>query len=208
MDSQRDLRAPAGAAAFDSAGTQRDWLRLDLDRCAQGQPGADGFRVFSPAVVEDLARDALTSGRLLAWVERLRGGDGSLAAEASAETTDAIACAAVEQPVPADVPTGPAEPARGRGIPASALVAVGRASSEEPQARTAPPPLDPPAPELRLPRRRFRLRAVPSSPNVRFILLCLAAFFFAAGVAHSFARWKPARVIVVPASEDVRTMIT
>ena len=43
---------------------------------------------------------------------------------------------------------------------------------------------------------------------MRFILLCLAAFAFSAGIVHSFARWKPGRVIVVPATITPGVVIT
>jgi hypothetical protein len=47
-----------------------------------------------------------------------------------------------------------------------------------------------------------------NSPGLRFALLCLAAFFFSAGVVHSYTRWKPGRVIVVPATITPGAVIT
>lgn len=187
MDSQRDPRAPASAASIACGGAGRDWLRLDS--VAAGDEG----------------RKALTRERLLSWAERLRGGDGPLGAHLLPEAVMRLAERPAEEAVPAEIPSAVDEPAGGRAIPASALVPVGRGARQDLAA--APPPAAA-EPDVRLPRRGFRLRAVPSSPNVRFVLLCLAAFFFAAGVAHSFARWKPVRVIVVPETENTRSVIT
>lgn len=208
MDNQRDLGAPAGAAVVASGGGQRDWLCLHPAWRDPAGCGGDRREAISLGV-RDPARDALTSARLLAWVERLRGGDRSLAAEPAFETVADLGLGTLAEPATADRAEAIADPGRERGIPASALVPVGRGPSREAQRPAAPPsPPAAPAADLRLPRGKLRLRRVPSSPNVRFVLLCLAAFFFAAGVAHSFARWKPVRVIVVPETENLRSVIT
>lgn len=199
MDSQRDAWAPGGAIDIDSGTRQRDWLRID--RGARETPGA--------RIVSDPAQDALTRARLLAWVEQLRGAQDPVAAQpAAADRVDGPAAEALEFHPAAGLESELMEP-RQRGIPASALVPVGRGAAAKPQG-PAPPPRRPalPAGDVPLPRWGFRLRAAPRSPALRFILLCLAAFFLAAGVAHSFARWKPARVIVVPATHDARSVIT
>jgi len=47
-----------------------------------------------------------------------------------------------------------------------------------------------------------------NSPGFHFVLLCLAAFLLSAGIVHSFARWKPGRVIVVPATITPGAVIT
>lgn len=183
MDNQREAWAPGSGAAVDCGMRARDWLRLDR---------------HAPAVLEQ-TQDALTSAQLRAWAERLRG--------APAPDPPRPAAAAAAHP-PAGIEPEPAQP-REHGIPASALVPVGRGAAGKPTEPAAPPlRLVPSAREVELPRWRLRLRRGPRSPAMRLVLLCLAAFFLAAGVAHSFARWKPARIIVVPATEDARSVIT
>jgi hypothetical protein len=46
------------------------------------------------------------------------------------------------------------------------------------------------------------------SRRARFLLLGMAAAFVVTGLLHSYARWKPARVIVIPATADGGSVIT
>jgi hypothetical protein len=170
-----------------------------------GEPRNDGR--------ESRPKEPLTIARLEAWAERLRGAerplrtdDASMAAKAPvvAEGTGADeALIAQEAPV---VPNPPV-----RSIRPEDLVPIGRKPPEPP---TAP---EPPVAERPLVRPRlevvagssgFRVGGVPSSPGVRFILLCLAAFFLSAGAVHSYTRWKQTRVIVVPATTTPGSVIT
>ena len=168
------------------------------------------------------AKEPLTIARLEAWAERLRGletplpvGDGMTPAAAQESIAEETPVAATE-PVAAKETTP--EPAPVRGIRPEDLVPVGRKPagqaipSEMPAAPELPaapnPPLARPALKVVAGRSRFRLGGVPSSSGVRFILLCLAAFFLSAGAVHSYGRWKHSRAVVVPATVTPGAVIT
>jgi hypothetical protein len=161
---------------------------------------------------EGPTKEPLTIARLEAWAERLRGSEGPTPndsfAPAATERVDAKAPAANE-PVPEPMPV--------RGIRPEDFVAVGRRAVEVPavsepavpELPAAPkPPLARPALRVVAGRSRFSLGGVPSSPGIRFVLLCLAAFFLSAGAVHSYGRWKHGRAIVVPVSVTPGTVIT
>ncbi len=128
-------------------------------------------------------KEPLTIERLAAWAERLRGSEKPSVAEAPA-----------------------AEAGRGaRAIRGVDVVAVRRIVQP---VETAAPTRLIPRPELTIQRRRPGMGGIPSSPGMRFVLLCLAAFFLSAGGVHSYLRWKQTRVIVIPVSTNPDSMIT
>jgi len=130
-------------------------------------------------------KEPLTIERLAAWAERLRGS---------------------EKPSVADSEAPAAEAGRGaRAIRAVDVVAVRRLVQP---AETAAPARLVPRPELTIQRGRSGMGAIPSSPGMRFVLLCLAGFFLSAGGVHSYLRWKQTRVIVIPVSTNPDSMIT
>jgi len=129
--------------------------------------------------------EPLTIERLAAWAERLRGS---------------------EKPSVADSEAPAAEAGRGaRAIRGVDVVAVRRIVQP---VETAAPTRLIPRPELTIQRGRFAMGGIPSSPGMRFVLLCLAAFFLSAGGVHSYLRWKQTRVIVIPVSTNPDSMIT
>jgi hypothetical protein len=132
-------------------------------------------------------KEPLTIERLAAWAERLRGSD-----KPSVAASEAPAAAAGRDE-------------RARAIRAVDLVAVRRIVQP---AETAAPTRLIPRPELTIQRGGFGIGAIPSSPGMRFVLLCLAAFFLSAGGVHSYLRWKQTRVIVIPVSTNPDSMIT
>jgi len=132
-----------------------------------------------------LVKEPLTIERLAAWAERLRGS---------------------EKPLVADSEAPAAAAGRGaRAIRAVDVVAVRRIAQ---RVETAAPTRLIPRPELAIQRERFGIGGIPSSPGMRFVLLCLAAFFLSAGGVHTYQRWKQTRVIVIPVSTNPDSMIT
>ena len=130
-------------------------------------------------------KEPLTIERLAAWAERLRGS---------------------EKPSVADSEAPAAEAGRGaRALRGVDVVAVRRIV--QPAETAAPTPLIP-RPELTIQRGGFGIGGIPSSPGMRFVLLCLAGFFLSAGGVHSYLRWKQTRVIVIPVSTNPDSMIT
>ena len=132
-------------------------------------------------------KEPLTIERLAAWAERLRGSEKPSAAASEAPAAEA-----------------------GRGAPARAIRAVDVVAVRrivQPVETAAPTRLIP-RPELTIQRGRFAMGGIPSSPGMRFVLLCLAAFFLSAGGLHSYLRWKQTRVIVIPVSTNPDSMIT
>lgn len=225
MDKQRNVLAPAGAVAIvDSEVPESGWLSVDLAAVGsvhggfvepQAQwPGPGGRRLcaagvvaggflYEPALQAPVpeASGALTSAQLRAWVDRLRCSEKPLL-----EASDA---GGREGALPSGLAAASAETVKERAIPDSALVAVGRTATRRAEALADSPAVVPARVIAFEERGRLRPpRTVPSSRGVRLILLCLAVVFFAAGMAHSFARWKPGRVIVVPATLDARSVIT
>jgi hypothetical protein len=155
------------------------------------------------------AKEPLTIARLETWAERLRGAEKPPVAAAAApiginELAAEAAPVVEEAPIPEPVPV--------RAIRPEDLITVGRKPAEPavlPEPPAVPkPPFARPALEVVAGRSRFSLGKVPSSSGVRFILLCLAAFFLSAGAVHSFTRWKQTRVIVVPVPAAPGSVIT
>ena len=130
-------------------------------------------------------KEPLTIERLAAWAERLRGSEKPSAADSEAPLAEANR--------------------RARAIRAADVVAVRRIVQP---AETAAPTRLIPRPELTIQRGGFGMGGIPSSPGMRFVLLCLAAFFLSAGGVHSYLRWKQTRVIVIPVSTNPDSMIT
>jgi hypothetical protein len=132
-------------------------------------------------------KEPLTIERLAAWAERLRGSEKPAVAVSEAPAAEA-----------------------GRGAPARAIRAVDVVAVRrivQPLETAAPTRLIP-RPELTIQRGRFAMGGIPSSPGMRFVLLCLAAFFLSAGGVHTYQRWKQTRVIVIPVSINPDSMIT
>jgi hypothetical protein len=204
---EEDSGAQAGEAMVAAArASLGGWLAIDLDRLSPipiggAAPQASWIGVRPCWRVEAvstgarkrprvLAKQPLTIERLAAWAERLRGPDRP----GRPESRPAVP----EPPAPL--------PAR-RAIRPADLVAIRRSRSGELGGSVVPRPLVE-RPTLQVASRGFRLRGIPSSPAVRFVLLCLAAFFLSAGAVHSYMRCKEARVIVIPASTNPDTIIT
>jgi hypothetical protein len=200
--------APVGLAAPSAewGETREPWLAEAVPR---GRHRSD---VRNPPT-----KEPLTIARLEAWAERLRGSEPSAGNGFTlATTTEPIAAMApvAKEPVP--------EPRPVRGIRPEDLVAVGRKPVDPailpeiaaPRPAAPVPPASPkpalarPALKIVAGRSRFSLGGVPSSSGVRFILLCLAAFFLSAGAVHSYGRWKHSRAVVVPATVTPGAVIT
>ena len=202
MDAERDSSlVPAGAAALAFAPAEGGGFGIALDDRNLIQVGAavpagnwpgprPCWRVetvsgASGNAARRAVKEPLTIERLAAWAERLRGS---------------------EKPSVADSEAPAAEAGRGaRAIRAVDVVAVRRIAQP---AETAAPTRLIPRPELTIQRGRFSTGGIPSSPGMRFVLLCLAGFFLSAGGVHSYLRWKQARVIVIPVSINPDSMIT
>jgi hypothetical protein len=204
VDVERDSSAvPAGAAALGFASPEGGGFGIALDdpnliQVGAAVPAANWpgprpcWRVETVSGASGKAarrsvKEPLTIERLAAWAERLRG-------------SEKPAVAASEAPA-AEVGRG----ARPRAIRAVDVVAVRRIA--QPAETTAPTPLIP-RPELTIQRGGFGIGGIPSSPGMRFVLLCLAGFFLSAGGVHSYLRWKQTRVIVIPVSINPDSMIT
>ena len=226
MGVQRDSAAPGRVVVVDSEVPESGWMSVDLSGCIPaagpaapgvGWDGAHGPWLAEAAprgrhpneIREPSTKEPLTIARLEAWAERLRASE-------KPAPNDSFAPAATE-PVAAETPAANApvpEPTPVRSIRPEDFVAIGRrvpAVSEPavPELPAAPkPPLARPALKVVAGRSRFSLGGVPSSSGVRFILLCLAAFFFSAGAVHSYGRWKHSRAIVVPVSITPGAVIT
>ncbi len=202
MDAERySSPVPAGAAAVGFAPAEGGGFGIALDDSNLFQVGAavpaanwpgprpcwrvetvPGASVKAP---RRAVKEPLTIERLAAWAERLRGSEKPSVAESEAPAAEAV---------------------RGvRAIRAVDVVAVRRIV--QPAETAAPTPLIP-RPELTIQRGGFGIGAIPSSPGMRFVLLCLAAFFLSAGGVHSYLRWKQTRVIVIPVSTNPDSMIT
>jgi len=156
--------------------------------CAgSGTPGE-----ASPAPSEQPDEKALIKARLVAWAGRLRASETvgqSKASEASPEPTVEIAKVAVRRVPDSDIIAVAGKAIRLASAPALRLLATpAQAHDVSPSAPSKP--------------RLLRSR------RMRFVLLGLAAAYLVTGLAHSLARWKPGRVIVVPATADSRTVIT
>jgi hypothetical protein len=203
-------RIPTGPAApgagWDGA-REPCWRGEAVSRCRSGPSQGDGGKSF--------AKEPLTIARLEAWAERLRGAEKPKRTDDGAAPVVAEDLGAEPPPIavePAPVAARrPVEKAPVRGIRPEDLVPVGkkRFAPAVPDPSAVPePPLVRPRLRIVAGRSRFGLAAVPSSPGVRFVLLCLAAFFLSAGVVHSFARWKQTRVIVVPVPSGPGSVIT
>jgi hypothetical protein len=224
------LAAHGRVVVVDSEVPESGWMSVDLSGCipAAGPtvPGTGWDRAHGPWLAEaapcgrhrsDIrkppTKEPLTIARLEAWAERLRGSERPT-------PNDGFAPAASE-PVAAEAPVATEsvpEPTPVRSIRPEDFVTVGRRPAEpaifrEPLAApeqpvAAKPPLARPALKVVAGRSRFSLGGVPSSSGVRFILLCLAAFFLSAGAVHSYGRWKHSRAIVVPVSITPGAVIT
>jgi hypothetical protein len=202
VDAERDSSpVPAGAAAVGFAPAEGGGFGIALDDPNLVQVGAAVPAVNWPGPrpcwrVETVSgasgkaarravKEPLTIERLAAWAERLRGS---------------------EKPSVPDSEAPAAETGRGaRAIRAVDVVAVRRIVQP---VETAAPTRLIPRPELTIQRGRFAMGGIPSSPGMRFVLLCLAAFFLSAGGVHSYLRWKQTRVIVIPVSTNPDSMIT
>jgi hypothetical protein len=232
---QRDLAASGRVVVVDSEVPESGWVSIDLAGLTPAPvglaaPSAEWGETREPWLAEAAppgqrrsdardppTREPLTIARLEAWAERLRGSEKPSAGDAftPGATTEPIAVEALvaKEPVPERRPV--------RGIRPEDLVAVGRKPADlaiplemvalelaAPEAPPAPkPPLVRPALKIVAGRSRFSL-GVPSSSGVRFILLCLAAFFLSAGAVHSYGRWKHSRAVVVPATVTPGAVIT
>lgn len=228
MGVQRDSAAQGRVVVVDSEVPESGWVSIDLagrtpPAVGPAEPSAGWGETREPCWGAEAAprrhsapaKEPLTIARLEAWAERLRGTEkppvdnGSPSACAAKPAIEAAPVAATE-PVREPVPV--------RGIRPEDLVAVGRKPAEpailpEPLVVPEPPAAPKPPfvrPELKVVagRSRFNLGGVPSSSGVRFILLCLAAFFLSAGAVHSYGRWKHSRAIVVPATITPGAVIT
>jgi hypothetical protein len=135
---------------------------------------------------------ALFKTRLMAWAERLRTPEQRGGSEISQRSPE---------------PSFELAPAPARRIPELDIVKVERKSiglARPPAVRllAAPAGAAEILPPAFLKPRLFRSR------RARFLLLGMAAAYLVTGLVHSLARWKPGRVIVVPATIDDRTVIT
>ena len=229
MGVQRNSAALGRVVVVDSEIPESGWVTIDLCGLVPGSvgpaaPSAGWNGAREPWLAEAAprrhsasAKEPLTIARLEAWAERLRGPEKLSAVDGftPVAATEPIAAEApvVREPVPEPLPV--------RGIRPEDLVAVGRkpvpaivseTTTPEPTAPEPPSAAKPPLarPELKVVagRSRFSLAGVPSSSGVRFILLCLAAFFLSAGAVHSYGRWKHSRAIVVPMSITPGAVIT
>jgi hypothetical protein len=208
-----------GPGRIEWAGPNADW-ETTREPCWRAEAQVSGVgpnrrRRFT-------GQEPLTISRLEAWAELLRGREKLPAAHDAVAPPRSEAAERLrdpEKPPAGEVvlPTGPKPPKR--GIRPEDLVAVGKKPAAPPPAEPRPlvepglPVVPKPLiarPKLRIVagRPRFHFGAVPSSPGIRFILLCLAAFFLSAGAMHSFARWKQTRVIVVPTTVTPGSVIT
>ena len=204
MDAERDSSpVPAGTAAVGFAPAEGGGFGIALDGPNLIQVGASVPAVNWPGPrpcwrVETVSggagkaapravKEPLTIERLAAWAERLRGSEKPSAAASEAPAAEA-----------------------GRGAPARAIRAVDVVAVRRivQPAETAAPTRLIPRPELTIQRGRFDMGGIPSSPGMRFVLLCLAAFFLSAGGVHTYQRWKQTRVIVIPVSINPDSMIT
>ena len=202
MDAERDSSpVPAGVAAVSFAPAEGGGFGIALDDPNLFQVGAavpaanwpgprPCWRVETVSgargkAARRAAKEPLTIERLAAWAERLRGSE-----KPSVAASEAPAAAAGWG---------------ARAIRAVDVVAVRRIV--QPAETAAPTPLIP-RPELTIQRGGFGIGGIPSSPGMRFVLLCLAAFFLSAGGVHSYLRWKQTRVIVIPVSTNPDSMIT
>jgi hypothetical protein len=202
VDAERDSSpVPAGTAAVGSAPAEGGGFGIVLDDSNLFQVGAAVAAANWPGPrpcwrVETVSgacgkaarravKEPLTIERLAAWAERLRGSEKPAVADSEAPATEAGRAA--------------------RAIRAIDVVAVRRIVQP---AETAAPTRLIPRPELTIQRGGFGMGGIPSSPGMRFVLLCLAAFFLSAGGVHSYLRWKQTRVIVIPVSTNPDSMIT
>ena len=202
MDAERDSSpVPAGTAAVGFAPAEGGGFGIVLDDSNLFQVGAAVAAANWPGPrpcwrVETVSgacgkaarravKEPLTIERLAAWAERLRGSEKPAVADSEAPATEAGRAA--------------------RAIRAIDVVAVRRIVQP---AETAAPTRLIPRPELTIQRGRFAMGGIPSSPGMRFVLLCLAAFFLSAGGVHTYQRWKQTRVIVIPVSINPDSMIT
>ena len=202
MDAERDsFPVLVGAAALGFAPAEGGGFGIALDDSNLFQVGAavpaanwpgprPCWRVetvsgASGKAARRLVKEPLTIERLAAWAERLRGSEKPSAADSEAPLAEANR--------------------RARAIRAADVVAVRRIVQP---VETAAPPRLIPRPELAIQRGGFGIGGIPSSPGMRFVLLCLAAFFLSAGGVHSYLRWKQTRVIVIPVSTNPDSMIT
>jgi hypothetical protein len=146
----------------------------------------------SPAPPDGLDEKAIIKARLVAWAERLRAGETvgrSGRPEASPEAALELGAVAVRRVPQPDIITVDRKAIRRARAPGLRLLA-------------APARADDVLPAAPLKPGIFRSR------RMRLLLLGLAAAYLVTGLAHSFARWKPGRVIVVPSTIDGRTVIT
>jgi hypothetical protein len=202
VDAERDSSpVPAGTAAVGFAPAEGGGFGIVLDDSNLFQVGAAVAAANWPGPrpcwrVETVSgacgkaarravKEPLTIERLAAWAERLRGSEKPAVADSEAPATEAGRAA--------------------RAIRAIDVVAVRRIVQP---AETAAPTRLIPRPELTIQRGGFGMGGIPSSPGMRFVLLCLAAFFLSAGGVHSYLRWKQTRVIVIPVSTNPDSMIT
>ena len=199
MDAERDSSpvlagaavgfAPAEGGGFGIALDDPNLIQVGATVPAANWPGprpcwrVETVSGASGKAARRTVKEPLTIERLAAWAERLRGSEKPSVAEAPA-----------------------AEAGRGaRAIRGVDVVAVRRIVQP---VETAAPTRLIPRPELTIQRGRLGMGGIPSSPGMRFVLLCLAAFFLSAGGVHSYLRWKQTRVIVIPVSTNPDSMIT
>jgi hypothetical protein len=203
VDDQQNSAAASGAGVVvvGSELAESGWVTVDLaayDGLAARGAFAPRPARSEPAAFNELWRPqnggegekALVKARLVAWAERLRthGPDrGSEVSKDFAGLSPDFAPPARRIPGP-DIVVIERRSMRARAAPVRLIAAPAGAASA--------PPAAPPKPRL------FRSR------GGRFLLLGMATAYLITGLVHSLARWKPSRVIVVPATIDGRTVIT
>jgi hypothetical protein len=201
--------APSGrVAVIESEVAESGWVSIDLAGyeviarssparfeapAGSAEPAASAPPLAAAAPIPDPEPDkALVKARLVAWVERLR--------------------AEAERPHQAGDPPAEPEPALQalppRRIPGPDVIKIDRkprGAGPRPEAvRLVAVPESGGGEAFRPGGRPSLLR----SRRFRILLLGLAAAYLVTGLVHSLARWKPARVIVVPATADGRSVIT
>jgi hypothetical protein len=225
VDGERDfVKAPGVGVVVSDGEIGSGWIAVDLAAYKALAPGRVDFaqadcrreagpaRIGSEEPITDAGEKALIKARLLAWAERLRSAEprpASLPAPRSVPAPDIVTLdrrsIRLRKAAPAPLPLRPPLAARAQRRALSAPPAA-RAQRPAPVAppQAPPPPLEPTEilPPLPSKKRPF------SSRRARVFLLAMAAAYFVTGLVHSLARWKPGRVIVIPATADSRSVIT